>query len=118
MDQQADAVSRPRLLSGDADRFRASQLQHAVQDRDSDVHLGGLTPVRVRAQPVADHPLEAADCGLGQRPAVITGGLLPAPAAAFGNKLHVLICCVGAVSAVLLGTAPERGGTMTRASGW
>src|SRR3954471_15574353 len=26
--------------------------------------------------------------------------------------------CVGAVSAVLLGTAPERGGTMTRASGW
>src|SRR3954471_5411135 len=26
--------------------------------------------------------------------------------------------CVGAVSAVLLGTAPERGGTITRASGW
>src|SRR3954447_20180221 len=26
--------------------------------------------------------------------------------------------CVGAVSAVLLGTAPERGGTMIRASGW
>src|SRR4051794_22082537 len=98
----------PRLRSGDADKFRASELQHAVQDRDGDVRLGGLTLVRARAQPVADHPLEAADCGLGQRPAVIAGGLLPAHAAALGNKLQMLI--------------PLRGrrlsGTMTRASGW
>ena len=80
-----------RLRSGDADRFRASQLQHAVQDRDGDVDLGGLTLVCARAQPVADHPLEAADCGLDQRPAVIAGGLLSAHAAVLGDKLQVLI---------------------------
>src|SRR4051812_5660723 len=104
----------------DADRFRASQLQHAVQDRGRDGHLGGLTLVRARAQPVADHPLEAADCGFGQCPAVIAGDLLPAHAAVLGNKLQVLIPLRGRrlISAVLLGTAPERGGTMTRASGW
>src|SRR3954465_3743642 len=33
----------PVLGSCDADGLRASQLQHAVQDRDADVHLGGLT---------------------------------------------------------------------------
>src|SRR4051812_44515228 len=32
--------------SCDADGLRASQLQHAVQDRDADVHLGCLTLVR------------------------------------------------------------------------
>src|SRR4051794_4775506 len=85
----------PRLRSGDADKFRASELQHAVQDRDGDVRLGGLTLVRARAQPVADYPLEAADCGLGQRPAVIAGGLLPAHAAVLGNKLQVLIALRG-----------------------
>src|SRR3954449_9851150 len=56
----------PVLGSCDADGLRASQLQHAVQDRDADVHLGCLTLVRARAQPVPDHPFEAADCGLGQ----------------------------------------------------
>src|SRR3954471_21531394 len=80
-----------RLRSGDADRFRASHLQHAVQDRDGDVDLGGLTLVCAHAQPVADHPLEAADCGFGQRPAVIAGGLLPAHPALLGNKLEVAV---------------------------
>ena len=56
--------SSPRLRSGDADRLRAPQLQHAVQDHDADGHLGGLTLVRARVQPVADHPFEAADRGL------------------------------------------------------
>src|SRR3954451_10398486 len=56
--------SSPRLRSGDADRLRASQLQHAVQNHDGDGHLGRLTLLRARAQPVADHPFEAADRGL------------------------------------------------------
>src|SRR4051812_12270726 len=45
----AVALPHPRLGSGDADVGRASQLQHAVQDRDADVHLRGLTLVRARA---------------------------------------------------------------------
>jgi hypothetical protein len=32
----------PRLGSGDADGVRASQLEHAVEDMDSDAHLGRL----------------------------------------------------------------------------
>jgi len=54
----------PVLGSCDAGGLRASQLLHAVQDLDRHVHLGRLTLVRVRAQPVSDHPLEAADRGL------------------------------------------------------
>src|SRR5215207_1031106 len=81
----------PHLHSGDADRLRASQLQHAVQNRDADVHLGGLTLVRARVQPVADHPFEAANRCLGQGTAIVAGGCLPAHAAVLGDELQVLI---------------------------
>src|SRR5215207_8575493 len=80
--------SSPRLGSGDADRLRLSQLQHAVQDHDGDVHLCGLTLVRARAQPVADHPFEAADRCLGQGTAIVAGGILPARAAVLGDQLQ------------------------------
>ncbi len=33
----------PRLWSGDADGNRASELQHAVEDMDRDIHLGRPT---------------------------------------------------------------------------
>src|SRR4051812_22356233 len=79
--------SSPRLRSGDTDRLRASQLQHAVQDRDADVHLGGLTLVRARAQPVADHPFKPADRCLSQRTAIVAGGFLPTHTAVLGDKL-------------------------------
>src|SRR4051794_6825197 len=85
----------PVLGSCDADGLRASQLQHAVQDRDADVHLGRLTLVRARAQPVADHPFEAADRCLGQRTAVVAGGLLPPHAAVLGNQLQVSVALRG-----------------------
>src|SRR4051795_1867944 len=58
----------PVLGSCDADGLRASQLQHAVQDLDGDVHLGRPTLIRTRAQPVPDHALEPADGGLGAGP--------------------------------------------------
>jgi len=61
----------PVLGSCDADGLRASQLQHAVQDHDGDVHLGGLTLVRARAQPVPDHALVAPDGGRGAGPPII-----------------------------------------------
>src|SRR5215208_4209863 len=48
----------PVLGSCDADGLRASQLHHAVEDVDGDVHLGRPTLVRVRSQPVSDHALE------------------------------------------------------------
>src|SRR5215218_6130863 len=49
----------PVLGSCDADGLRASQLQHAVEDVDGNVHLGHPTLIRARAQPVADHPFVA-----------------------------------------------------------
>ncbi len=48
------ADPNPRLRSGDADGVRASQLQHAVEDVNSDVDLGRPALVRVRVQAVAD----------------------------------------------------------------
>src|SRR4051812_39897612 len=64
-DQGAGAMDPyPVLGSCDADGLRASQLQHAVQDLDGDVHLSRPTLVRTRAQPVPDHALEPADGGL------------------------------------------------------
>ena len=36
----------PLWGSGDADGIRASEIQHAVQGMNSDVHLGRATPVR------------------------------------------------------------------------
>src|SRR3712207_3298968 len=57
-------LPQPRLGSSGADIVRAPELQHAVERMDGDVHLGRPTLVRARAQPVADHPLEAGDIGL------------------------------------------------------
>src|SRR3954447_18253896 len=51
--------------SGEADVLRAPQVLHAVEHMDSDVHLGGATLIRMRAQPVADHLFPSADGGLG-----------------------------------------------------
>src|SRR3954449_8672284 len=51
----------PRSGSCNADGLRASQLQHAVQSMDGNVHLGRPTLVRAAAQPVTDHLLEPAD---------------------------------------------------------
>ncbi len=42
-------LPQPRWRSGDADGDRASQVQHAVERVDSDVHLGRPTLVRVCA---------------------------------------------------------------------
>jgi len=55
----------PDWRSDDADGVRASQLQHAVEDVNSDLHLGGPALVRARAQAVADHLLEARHARLG-----------------------------------------------------
>jgi len=43
--------------------------------------------------------------------------VLSTHALALGNELQVLTLCVGAVSAISLGTELERGGMMTKASG-
>ena len=84
---------------------------------DSHVHLGGPTLLCVRAQLVPDHPLIPADRGLGPGPFRVPGQPLPSDAAPLGDELEVAVPLVGAVSAVGLGTAVARGGTMTAASG-
>src|SRR5215212_1851275 len=50
--RQRAQCPQPRLGSGDADGVRASQLQHAVEDKDRHVHLSCPTLVRARAQTV------------------------------------------------------------------
>ena len=109
----------PVLGSYDADGLRASQLQHAVQDLDRDVHLSRPTLVRTQAQPVPDHALEPANGGLAARarfvyPDAVCQAILPFSAISSRWRSR----CVEAVSAVALGTAVERGGTMTAAAGW
>src|SRR5437588_1481875 len=104
------------MVSCDADVARASQLQHTVQDVDSNCHFGRLTLVGLRAQRMTDDPFPAADIGFHQGTPVVPCGFLPTHAAMFGNRLQ-MPRGVGAVSAVSLGTAFERGGTMTAASG-
>src|SRR4051794_1850770 len=85
-----DRTPAPSRL-GDADVGRASQLQHAVEDMDRHVHLGGPTLLRVRAQLIPDHALEPADRGLCPGSLRIPGGLLPRPAAPLGNELEVAV---------------------------
>src|SRR4051795_2903477 len=43
------------------DVVRASQVQHAIEHVDGNVHLGRPALIRMRAQPVADHLLPSAD---------------------------------------------------------
>jgi hypothetical protein len=125
---------QPRSGSGDADRDRASQLQHAVERVDSDLHLGRPALVLVRAQAVPDHLFPARDGRLGASGRVVARSRLP-PSAAIPRAARaepsaappIRPCsathwrwrsrCVGALSAVSLGTAVARGGTTTAASG-
>ena len=71
MDQPVDAVTQVLSVSFDADVGRASQLQHAVQDADSNRHLGRLTQVRLRAQRMTDHSFPAANIGFHQGTPVV-----------------------------------------------
>src|SRR5205814_5075502 len=105
------------MVSCDADVARASQLQHTVQDVDSNCHFGCLTLVGLRAQRMTDDPFPAAYIGFHQGTPVVLRRFLPTHAAMFGNGCRCQSRGVGAVSAVSLGTAFERGGTMTAASG-
>lgn len=68
----AGAMPPSRLGSGDAERDRASQIQHAVQRMDGDVHLRRATLVRARAQSVTDHLLEPADGGFDPGTGVVS----------------------------------------------
>jgi hypothetical protein len=84
---------------------------------DGDVHLGRSALVRAAAQPVTDHLLEPTDGRFDASADGVAGRLLPGRSSALGDELQMASRCVGAVSAVSLGTAVEHGGTMTAASG-
>ena len=57
------------------------------------------------------------DGGLNPGSLRVSGHLLPAHPAVCGDELEMTVARVGAVSAVVLDTPSERGGTMTAASG-
>src|SRR5271156_4497764 len=74
------------MVACDADVARASQLQHTVQDVDSNCHFGRLTLVGLRAQRPTDDPLPAANIGFHQGTPVAPRRFLPTHAAMFGNR--------------------------------
>jgi hypothetical protein len=82
-------------------------------------HLGGLQPIGPRAQRVTDEALVAADIRLNQGTPIVTRCPVASPWRPPGSAISCRCRSrlVGAVSAVALGTALERGGTMTAASG-
>ena len=94
-----------------------SELQHPVLDIGSDGHFRCLTPLRARAESISDHPLVSANRRFDQGAPIVPAPLLPAHAAVISDLLKMPISLRRAVFAVLLGTAVERGGPMTAASG-
>src|SRR5215218_48536 len=58
---------------------------------DGDVHLGRLTLVRARAQPIADHLFPPPDGGLGPSAFVVPGSLLPSQAPVLGDALEMAV---------------------------
>src|SRR3954468_24678036 len=94
---------RCRLTLRDADGDRASQVQHAVQDMDSDGNLSDTTLVLARAQSVANDLFVTLDGGLDSTAPVVAGCLLPAEPAFLAIHCRWRSRCVGSVSAVLLG---------------
>jgi hypothetical protein len=115
-------VERPRLfqphltLSG-PDGDWASKLQHAVQDMDGDGNFGDAAFVRARAQAVADHLLAPPNRGLNSAAFVVSDAFCQAIRPFLAMYVRWLSRCVGLVPANSLGTAVERGGTITAASG-
>src|SRR3954453_8134906 len=79
----------PRRGSCDADRLRASELEHAVQSTNGDRDFCGLTIVCARTERIADHPFVARDRRLRLGPGVVAGSLLPAYTATFGDQLQM-----------------------------
>jgi hypothetical protein len=88
-DQQPGEVSPPHPLSYEANAFRPPKLQHVVQRRDSNGHLGPLPPFGPRAQRVIDHSLIAADIRFHQGTPIVTRCPLPAHAASLSDQLQV-----------------------------
>src|ERR1700730_3869103 len=62
-DQQLGEVSPPHRHLFETNVFRPPKLQHTVERRDSNGHLGRLPPFGPRAQRVTNHSLVAADIG-------------------------------------------------------
>jgi hypothetical protein len=67
---------------------------------DGDSHFNCLALIRMRARPVADHPLAARDGGLGAGSRRVPGRRLPGHAPARGNEPRMTVALRGDVSAV------------------
>src|SRR5438067_12199633 len=93
----SDAGSHALMVSCDADVAWASQLQHTVQDVDSNCHFGRLTLVGLRAQCMTDDPFPAANIGFHQGTPVVPRRFLPTHAAVFGNRLQMPVTRSGRI---------------------
>src|SRR5690242_16209283 len=71
----------------DTDILWASEVQHTVQHGGGDRHLGRLTPLRLRTEPIADDTLPARYISLHQGAPVIPRHPLPTQAPALGEAL-------------------------------
>ena len=89
------SYSIPARGSGDADGNRASQLQHAVERMDGNVHLGRATFVRARAQPVTDYLLEPANGRLGPGSLHVAGRFLLGCTPVLGDAVQMAISLRG-----------------------
>ncbi len=81
----------PGLGSGDAALARASELQHAIEGKGNDLHLGRPALVGARAQPVADHLLPPCDGGLGFGAPVVPCPFLPSHVAVLGDASEMAV---------------------------
>src|SRR3954468_7827119 len=87
-----DALS-PYPCSGScgADILGASEVQHSVQHVGGDRHLGRLSPIRLRTQPVTDDAFPSRDVILHQSTPVVSRHPLPAHAPALGDTSQMSV---------------------------
>jgi hypothetical protein len=77
--------------SGGADGFRASEVEHAVEDADGNPGFDLLRWPTMRAQGVSNDALVSAHRPLGSSPCIVARGSLPAHPALLGNDLEMAV---------------------------
>jgi len=80
-------ISMPVCVQAIRTEFGRPNFQRAVEDMDSDLHLGRPALVRARAQPVTNHLLEARHTRLGSGALDVAWRCLSGHAAVLGDWL-------------------------------
>jgi hypothetical protein len=117
-DRIVHALMALGLLSGDADRLRASKLEHMVHRMNCDSDLGRTTELCSRAQRIPNYSFQPADGGLHQGSSSVPGPFCQPVRPCSPMLWRCRSRWVGVVATSSLNTAVDRGGTITSASGW